>query len=63
MNNKIFLKTVGVIFSLIAVLHFFRLVFGWEAVIGGWMVPVWLSVVALVIASVLAYKAFKYIKQ
>jgi len=59
MNNKIFLKTVGVIFSLIAVLHFLRLVFGWEAVIGGWMLPTWLSVVALVVALVLAYKAFK----
>ena len=59
MYNKIFLKTVGVIFSLIAVLHFLRLVFGWEAVIGGWMLPTWLSVVALVVALVLAYKAFK----
>ena len=59
MNNRIFLKTVGVIFSLIAVLHFFRLVLGWEAIIGGWVLPVWLSAVAVVVAAVLAYKAFK----
>ena len=59
MNQRTFTMTVGVVFSLIAVLHALRLLLGWEAVIGGWHVPVWLSWVALALAGYLAYTAFR----
>lgn len=39
MNQKIFSTITLVIFSLIALLHALRLVYGWSAVIGGWEVP------------------------
>ena len=58
MNQKIFTVTAGVVFSLIAVLHALRLLLGWDAVIGGWTVPIWLSWVALAGAGYLAYTAF-----
>lgn len=59
MNQKTFTLTVGVVFSIIAVLHALRLLFGWQAVIGGWNVPTWLSGLALVVSGYLAYTAFK----
>lgn len=57
MSNKSFSTVVGVVFSLIALLHLLRAVYGWEAVIGGWPVPLWASWVALVAALYLAYNA------
>ena len=39
MNQKLFSLTAGVIFSLIAMPHILRIVFEWEAIIGGWAVP------------------------
>lgn len=59
MTERTFRKVAGFIFLAIAVLHALRLVFGWEAVIGGWAVPGWVSVVALAAAGALAYLAFK----
>ena len=43
----------GIIFLVIAALHAVRLALGWEAMIGGWQVPMWLSVVAVVVATAL----------
>ena len=59
MNKKTFFNVTLVIFSLTALLHGLRLVYGWSAVIGGWEVPMWLSGLALILASYLAYSAFR----
>lgn len=58
MNQKTFTGTASVVFSLIAVLHALRLVFGWDAVIGGWSVPHWISGVAVVLFGYLGYSGF-----
>ncbi len=49
----------GVLFAIIAILHVFRVAYGWEAVIGGWTAPMWISWVAALIIGVLAITAFK----
>ncbi len=59
MNQRTFSLTVGVIFLAIAVLHALRILFGWEAIIGGLAVPTWVSWVALVVAGYLAYEGFR----
>lgn len=59
MNQKTFTLIAGVVFSLIAVLHVLRLIFKWQAVIGGWNVPGWVSCLALFLSGYLAYSAFK----
>lgn len=43
------------IFILITVVHLLRLVFGWEATLNGVVVPMWVSVLGLLIAGALAY--------
>ena len=58
MNQKTFAFTAGVVFSLVAVLHALRLLLGWDAVIGGWHVHMWLSWLALAVSGYLAYTAF-----
>ncbi len=59
MNQKTFSTVTLVIFSLIALLHVLRLVYGWNAVIAGWEVPMWLSGLSVVLAGYLAYSVFK----
>ena len=59
MSQKSYLTITGAVFFIIAVLHLFRLVLGWQAVIGGWNVPTWVSGLALALSGYLACSAFK----
>ena len=58
MTPKMFYLVSGCIFSAVALLHALRIALGWEAVIGGWPFPMWLSIVGLLVAAYLAYTAF-----
>lgn len=62
MNQKTFTRAAGVIFSLIFVLHVFRIVYQWDAMIGGWAVPMWLSWLALAISGFLAFQGLRLSK-
>ncbi len=55
MSPKSFSMTAGAIFLIIAMLHAARLFYGWEAVVGGFQVPAWVSWIALVISAYLSY--------
>jgi hypothetical protein len=63
MSRRAYLLVTAIIFSLVALLHLARIVFGWSAVIGGWSVPMWLSWIALVVTGVLAYFGFSLATQ
>ena len=62
MNQKKYLLIVGTVFSIVAILHLLRLVFGWEVIIEGRLVPLWLSVI-FVVAGYLAYEGFRLSKK
>lgn len=53
---------IAVIFFLIAALHVLRIFLGWEAIIGGWVVPMWLSWGALVASIFLVWSALRGIR-
>ena len=59
MQQKNYFLTVSTIFSIIFVLHFLRIILGWEATIGDWSIPMWFSWVAVILAGYLAYSGFK----
>ena len=48
-----------VIFSLVAVLHVLRLIFGWEVVINRLVMPMWVSVVGFIVAGGLAVMVWR----
>ena len=52
---KPFTNLAIAIFILIAVMHLLRLIYGWEATLDSMVVPMWVSMVGFLIASVLAY--------
>ena len=62
MSNKTYLRTTSFIFLVIVVLHLLRIVDGWEAVIGGYNLPLWISVVAVLLAGFLAFYGYKISK-
>lgn len=59
MTQKTALRIGAVLFGIIGFLHILRLVNKWDAVIGGWNVPLWLSVVAVVVSIGLSYWYWK----
>jgi len=58
MSEKTFLKFAGIMFGIIGTLHLLRLFIGWQIVLIGWEVPVWLSGFGFIIAWFLSYTAF-----
>lgn len=62
MNQKTYLQVTGLLFTVGAIVHLLRVLMGWEASIGGWLVPGWLSIVGVVVAGYLAYCAYKLMK-
>lgn len=51
----------GVVFGFAAILHFVRLSFGFDLVLGGWMIPVWMSGVAVVLPGILSVWSFRHL--
>ena len=63
MSNKTYLRTVSFVFLIIAVLHVFRSVGEWEAVINNYTLPMWISWVAVLVAGFLAFRGYQISKQ
>ncbi len=62
LNQKTYLQVTGLLLTVGAIVHLLRVLLGWPASIAGWDVPVWLSLVAVVVAGYLAYSAYKLMK-
>ena len=50
---------VAILLDIIAVVHLLRLVFRTEVIIGGWVLPMWVSVAGCVAAVVLSVLVFR----
>ena len=55
MDRKQILTVTSAIFVVVALAHLVRAVMDWPIVIAGWIVPIWLSWLAFVIAGALGY--------
>ncbi len=44
----------AIVFTLVAVVHLHRLLFGWDVIINGMAMPMWTSVAGAAIAGILA---------
>jgi len=63
MKQHTFNQAAGTIFAVLGLLHLFRIFQGWEAIINGWTVPMWLSWVVVFVAGYLAFHAFALAKR
>lgn len=48
---KPFSTIAAVVFAIVALAHLLRLVYGWEITIAGWVVPMWVSVLGLIVTG------------
>lgn len=58
-NTKLALTINLVFFILIFLLHLLRIFYRWDAAIGGWIVPFWLSWIAVLLSGILIYLNYK----
>jgi hypothetical protein len=54
MKTKACLLVSTLIFAFVAVMHLIRFVQGWSAQVGTWSVPLWVSMLALLISASVA---------
>jgi hypothetical protein len=59
MTQRTFSLIAAGVFSLIALGHAIRLLFGWHVTVENMVVPVWISWIGLAIAGYLAYQGFR----
>jgi hypothetical protein len=52
---KPFTTLAVVVFSLVAVLQLLRVLLGWDVMIAGVLIPPWASIIACVVAALLAF--------
>ena len=57
-----YLVVSGVLFGAVALLHLVRLIYGWPAVIGTTSMPLWVSVVGMVVAGGLCVWGFALVR-
>ncbi len=55
-SHRAYLILSGGIFFLVAMLHLFRLIYGWPLVLGPWTAPYWASFMGCPVAA--AYSAW-----
>jgi hypothetical protein len=63
MDLKRYLMMAGAIFVLVALAHLVRALMDWPIVIAGWIVPIWPSWLAFVIAGALGYVGLSLAKR
>lgn len=63
MSQKTYFLVVGLIFLLVALMHALRLIFGWNIEVNGWILPLWASWFAIVIAFYLSMEGFHHARK
>ena len=63
MNTKTFILAASIIFMMVAVLQLARVILGWEVTVDHWHVPVWASVVAVLVAGLMSFAGFRALQQ
>jgi uncharacterized membrane protein YhaH (DUF805 family) len=62
MTNKGYLIVSGCFFFFVAVLHFLRLIFQAQVQVGGWVVPLWMSVGGVIVPLLFCFFAVRLLK-
>ena len=55
MKTKAYLMVSTAIFALVGIVHLMRFVLGWSAQVGTWSVPLWVSLLAVLVSASVAF--------
>ena len=56
---KPFSTIAVVIFAILSLAHLFRLIFRWEVIVNGFIVPQWVSALAFILTGALAFMLWR----
>ncbi len=59
MSAQLYARVTASLFLLLFVFHLLRLIYGWDAQIGGFQIPMWLSWIAMILAGFISAFGFK----
>jgi len=59
MNAKTYSTIVATVFFVVAIAHITRIVFGWDVVFAGALIPMWMSYIGVIIAGGLSYLGYQ----
>ncbi|HZZ99711.1 MAG TPA: hypothetical protein VFK07_03320 [Candidatus Paceibacterota bacterium] len=58
-SRRIIFVTAGVLLAIVAVLHFLRILYSVPVIFGQVSIPLWLSIIGVIIPGFLAYASFR----
>lgn len=59
MNQSTFLKTAGIIFLVVTLVHLWRALSGMDLILGATVIPMWLSWVVVLVLGYLSYQGLR----
>jgi hypothetical protein len=60
---RTYLLVSGIVFGAVALAHLLRLIFGWPVQLGTEVVPMWISIIGVVLAGALCGWAFALVRE
>lgn len=63
LSTKTLLQIVTVVFSVVGLIHLLRLLTGIQVIFGGWELPMWVSIIGVLLPCYLAYNALMLSKK
>lgn len=63
MKEKKFILVASIFFTLVAVAHLLRMVYGWQVTVASQEIPLWISGVGIVITGIFALVGFSLTKK
>ena len=63
MKLKLFFQLISVLFAAKVIFGVIYIFMGWQASIAGWIMPIWLIVVAILVDTYLSFLACKFSKK
>ncbi len=59
-SERTLLNATGIIFLIVALVHFIRITFGLQIILGDFMIPFWFSWIGIIITGYLSYASFHF---
>ncbi len=59
-RERTMLYIIGTLFAAVALIHWSRITLGLNLTLGSWLVPVWLSWIAIIATTYLSYLSFHF---
>lgn len=59
-SERTLLNATGIIFLIVALVHFIRITFGLQIFLGTFMIPFWFSWIGIIITGYLSYASFHF---